>query len=158
MCRYDVCLFQLIDVISCAFCKKSTFLFSRFVFYIIFCAAFFGLKPWKDFMSIWRNLKTWELFLALINLILAWSLYLSSIYEVGSCSDECGHLYPLLAIFKIGMLIKYSLNYLAISSSREIILSSPTKLVLECFVTFSDRNSLTVFQNVLLLIINFLIV
>ena len=142
----------------CILQKGLHFSLVDWLFTSSFCAAFFGSKPWKDFMSIWQNLKTWELFLALINLILAWSLYLSSIYEIGSCSDECGHLYPLLAIFKIGMLIKYSLNYLAISSSREIILSSPTKLVLECFVTFSDRNSLTVFQNVLLLIINFLIV
>ena len=85
-------------------------------------------------------------------------LNLSSNFKIGSCSDECGHLYPLLAIFKIGMLIKYSLNYLAVWSSQEIILSSSTKLVLECFVTFSDRNSLTVFQNVLLPTINFLIV
>ena len=123
-----------------------------------FVQLFFGLKPWKDFMSIWRNLKTWELFLALINLILTWSLYLPSIFKIGSCPDECGHLYPLLAIFKIGMLIKYSLSYLAIWSSREIILSSSTKLVLECFVTFSGRNNLTVFQNVMLPIVNFLIV
>ena len=53
-------------------------------------------------------------------------------------------------IIKTGILIKYSLNFLAIWSSRKIILSSSTKLILECFVTFSDRNGLTVFQNVLL--------
>ena len=136
------------------FVKKSTFFFSRLVLISSFCAVFFGSRLWKAFltssMSIWRNLKTLELLLVLINLILGRSLYLSSIFKIGSCSDECGHAHPLLARFKIWMLVKYSLNYLAIWSSREIILSSSTKLVLECFVTFSDKNSLTVFQNVLL--------
>ena len=145
MCRYDVCLFQLvgkfwrtnwvIDVITCAFCKK-----------VSFCAAFFGSRLWKVFltssMSIWRNLKTSELFLALVNLILGWSLYSSSIFKIGSCSDECGHLYPLFGIFKTAMLIKYSLNFLAIWSSLEIISSSSTKLILECFVTFCLKSSI----------------
>ena len=88
------------------------------------------------------NLETSELSL--------WSLYSSSICKVESCSDESGHLYPLHSIFKIGIFIKYSLNLLAIRSSREIILLSSTKLILECFVTYADRSGLKVFQNVLL--------
>ena len=111
----------------------------------LFLGQNFG-KIFVSSMSIWRNFKTWELFLALINLILRWSVYLSSIFKIGSCSDECEHLYPLLGIFKIRMLIKYSVNFLGIWSSREIILSSSTKLILECFVTFSNRSGLTVFQ------------
>ena len=112
------------------FAKKSTFFFSRLVLISSFCAAFFGSRLWKVFltssMSIWWNLKTLELFLVLIYLILRWSLYLSSIFKTGSCSDECGHLYPLLCIFKIGMFMKYLLNFLPIWSSRQIILSSST--------------------------------
>ena len=75
---------------------------------------------------------------------------MSIVFKIGSCYDKCGHLYPFFGIIKIGMLIKYSLNFLAILPSREIILSSSTELILECFVTFSDRSGLTVFQNVLL--------
>ena len=82
----------------------------------------------------------------MINLIIGWCLYFSSIFKVGSCSDESLHLYPLLGIFKIRICRKYSLNFSSIWSSPEIILLSLTKLILECFVTFSDKNRLTVFQ------------
>ena len=95
-------------------------------------------------------LKTWELFLALISFILGWSVYLSGICRIGSCSDESGHLYPLLEIFRTGILIKYSVNLLAIWSSREITWSSLSKLIFRCFVTFLDRSGFAVFQNVLL--------
>ena len=84
--------------------------------------------------------------LALINFILGWSVYLSGICRIGSCSDESGHLYPLLGIFRIGILIKYSLNFLAIWSSREITWSSLSNLILRCFVTFSDRSGFAVFK------------
>ena len=130
------------------FAKKSTFFFSRLVLISSFCAAFFGSRLWKVFWLLrchLTKLKNWELFLSLISLILGWPLYLPSILKIESFS-----LYPLLGIFKIGMLIKYSLNFLAIWSWREIILSSSNQLLLECFVTFLDRNGLTVFQNVLL--------
>ena len=40
------------------------------------------------------------------------------------------HLYRLLGILKTGMLIKYSLNFLAIWSSQEIILSSLINVLL----------------------------
>ena len=161
LCRYDVCHWEILKNRLNHWChhmyilqKKSTFFCSRLVLISSFCAAFFRSKLQKDFLtssvSIWLKLKTWELFLALINVILGWSLYLSSVFRIGSCSDESGHLYPFLGIFKIEILIKYMLNFLAIWLPWKIILSSSTKLILECFVTFSDRSSLTVFQNVLL--------
>ena len=129
------------------FAKKTIFFFSRLVLTSPFYAAFSGQDFGKFFWLLWCQFdENLELFLALINLIHGWSLYLSSIFEIGSCFDECGNLYPLRGIFKIWMLIKYSLNFLAICSSREIILSSSTKLILECFVTLSDRSGLTVFQ------------
>ena len=125
------------------FARKYAFFFSRLVLVSSFCGAFLGSGFWKGFLTflilIRLNLKTWEIFLALINLILGWSLYLPSIFKIGSCSDECGHLYPLLVIFKIEIFLKYSLNLLAIWSSQKIILSSSTKLRLECFVTFLDK-------------------
>ena len=106
----------------------------------------------QDFEKIFRPIEIGlkNLLLALLDLALGWSLYFSSIIKMGTCSYESGHLYPLLAIFKIGIFIKYSLKFLAICLSREIILSSSTKLILECFVTFSDRSGSAVLQNVLL--------
>ena len=148
ICRYDGRLFRFVgkfwkvnwitDIVSCLLCKKSLI----------------GSRLWKIFLTpsmlIWLNLKASELFLALINLILECSLYFWSIIKIGSCSDESGHLYPLIGTFKIAINIKYSLNFSAIWSLREIFLPSSAKLILECFVTFSDRSGSTNFQNTLL--------
>ena len=109
------------------------------------------MERFFDFFDVnLTELKNLRVVFALINLILEWSLNLSSIFRIGPCSDESVYLYPLLDIFKIGRLIKYSLNFLTIWPSRETILSSSTKLILEYFITFSDRSGLTVFQNALL--------
>ena len=113
-----------------SFPKNSAFFCNRLVLISFFCVAFFGSRYWKDFFDFFdinlTKLKNLRVTVSLVSLILAWSLYLSSIFQ----------------IFKIGIFVKYSVNFLAIWSLQEINLSPSTKWILECFVTYPGDNSI----------------
>lgn len=94
--------------------QKIMLFLSKLISISSFCEIFFGSRFWYIFLTssmlIWLNLKIWKLLSAFINLILKRSHNISIIFSIGSCSNESGHLYPWLGIFKIGIFIKYSLN------------------------------------------------
>ena len=72
------------------------------------------------------------------------------ILKRGSSSGESEYSNSwFVGIFKIGILMKYSLNIFAICLSCEIIWLSSVKVVLETFLDFSVKKDLTVFQKVL---------
>ena len=87
------------------FAKNSTFSKQNWFWYHLFARPFLD----QNFEVYFCDVKNGQLFLALINFILVCSIYLSIILKVFG-SNESGHLYPWLGIFKLEMFIKYLLN------------------------------------------------
>ena len=122
---------------------------------IFFLCSFLWVKrfdcPFHFFSWDWRKRKRVSQTAIFIfnKFILGWSLYLSIIPEIVLSSRErlCVEKLWLFDIFKIRIFIKYSLKFFAISASWDRMLSSSTRIILECILTLSEIFGLTIFQK-----------